>query len=445
MQATTKTNSAASKPTTGAATQTPTACAPCDIPGFCRSYFYTGKLLTEGDLNREQRYMIDKLRLHHVALHGWGVVCGLMVRPHPQCTDRFIVTAGLALDDCGREVRLAKDCVVLFPKPPAPVHDPCPPEPCADDDNSSETKPAVESQRQTHYVCISYGECKEDFMPVVFDECCGSSTMPNRVCECAAVEVSLQPPECLKEIQERRSCGKDEHCHELWEHIPETCPPSGNVCCIPLAVIRDHEYCGILREEMIDNSIRPLLPSAERLERMIHCLMDHIPKAPPRLTRISRFRWEHDAEYALADFFREFVGSHDSPQGFEIEFDGRVNPKGVNNRTFQALIVRETPEGHEPRNVEIAPARVSRSEDGHRCTLHIDPEYARRHLHEHSFDVIITLRCDKVIDERGIPVDGNLLAALREDDDRDYMLRFPTGDGVAGGAFESWIRVRRSR
>jgi hypothetical protein len=66
-------------------------------------------------------------------------------------------------------------------------------------------------------------------------------------------------------------------------------------------------------------------------------------------------------------------------------------------------------------------------------------------LHEHSFDVIITLRCDKVIDERGIPVDGNLLAALREDDDRDYMLRFPTGDGVAGGAFESWIRVRRSR
>jgi hypothetical protein len=331
----------------------------------------------------------------------------------------------------------------MFPKPPAPVRDPCPPDPCDDDDESGET-PVKKESKQTYYVCISYGECKEDFMPVVFDECCGSSTMPNRVCECAAVEVSLQAPACLKEIEERRRCGHHEHCHELWEHIPEKCPPSGRVCCIPLAVIRDYD-CETLREEMIDNSIRPVLPSVERLERMIHCLMDDIPKPPPRLTHIARFRWEHDGEYALGDFFREFVGSHDSPQGFEVEFDGRVNPKGLNNRTFQALIVRETPEGHEPRHVEIAPARVSRSEDGHRCTLHIDPEYARQHLHERNFDVIITLRCDKVIDERGIPVDGNLMAALREDDDRDYVMRYPTGDGVQGGAFESWIRVRRSR
>ena len=54
-----------------------------------------------------------------------------------------------------------------------------------------------------------------------------------------------------------------------------------------------------------------------------------------------------------------------------------------------------------PRHVEIAPARVIRSEDGHRCTLHIDHEYARHHLHDHNFDVFITLRCDKVIDEHG--------------------------------------------
>jgi hypothetical protein len=85
-------------------------CAPCEIPGFCRSYFYTGKLLTEGDLNRDQRYLIDKLRLHHVALHGWGVVCGLKVRPHPNCPDRFIVTPGVAIDDCGREIRLVNEC-----------------------------------------------------------------------------------------------------------------------------------------------------------------------------------------------------------------------------------------------------------------------------------------------------------------------------------------------
>jgi hypothetical protein len=427
----------------------PKPCAPWDIPGFCRSYFYTGKLLTEGDLVREQRYMIDKLRLHHVALHGWGVVCGLMVRPHPHCIDRFIVTAGLALDDCGREVRLVQDCVVMLPKPPEPVNDDYQREYGAagndDDEDEEEEARSRRESRQTYYVCIRYEECKEDFMPVVFDDCCGSPTMPNRVCECAVVEVSLQEPACLQEIRERRRCGPEEHCHELWEHIPETCPPSGKVCCIPLAVIREYQDCEALREETIDNSIRPLLPSTERLERMIHCLMDHIPKPPPRLTRISRFRWEHEGECGHIDFLREYVGSHDAPQGFEIEFDGRVHPKGLNNRTFQAMIVREPPDGHEPRHIEIAPARVIRSEDGYRCTLHIDPEYARHHLRDGGFEVIITLRCDKVIDEHGRPVDGNLMAALREDEDRDYVLRYPTGDGVPGGLFESWIRVRRQK
>ncbi len=33
-------------------------------PQFCRSYYYTGKLLTENDLNREQQYVMNKLRLH---------------------------------------------------------------------------------------------------------------------------------------------------------------------------------------------------------------------------------------------------------------------------------------------------------------------------------------------------------------------------------------------
>ena len=33
--------------------------------------------------------------------------------------------------------------------------------------------------------------------------------------------------------------------------------PTGRVCCIPLAVIRDYVYCEPLTEAMIDNSIRP--------------------------------------------------------------------------------------------------------------------------------------------------------------------------------------------
>ena len=79
-------------------------CAPCEIPAFCRSNYYKGKLLTERDLSGEQRYFIDKMRLHYVALHGWGAVCGLIVRPHPQCPDRVIVSEGFAIDDSPPEV-----------------------------------------------------------------------------------------------------------------------------------------------------------------------------------------------------------------------------------------------------------------------------------------------------------------------------------------------------
>lgn len=417
-------------------------CAPCDIPGFCRSYFYTGKLLTEGDLNRDQRYLIDKLRLHHVALHGWGVVCGLLVRPHPECPDRFIVTPGLAIDDCGREIRLVKECVTLFPKPVKPPVDPCPPEPC-DDDDEHKHHHGEHAHAQTYYVCIRYNECQEDFMPVVFDDCCGSTKQPNRVCECATIELLLEPPECLKEIHERCGCSQ-ENCHKMWEHFPEDCPPTGRVCCVPLAIIREYTYCEPLEKHMIDNSIRPVLHSTERLDRLIHCVIDKLPHLERRLTHITRFNWDHDGEYSPGEFLREFVGTHENPRGLELEFDGRVQSKGLNNRTFQAMIVRE-PGPHEARQLHIAPARVVRSEDGHRCTLHIDHEFARNHLHDHSFDLYISLRCDKVIDERGLAVDGDLLATRLEEEDRDYVIKHPTGNGIPGGLFESWIRVRRDR
>lgn len=416
-------------------------CAPCEIPPFCRSYFYTGKLLTEGDLNRDQRYLMDKLRLHQVALHGWGVVCGLTVRPHSECADRFVVTPGLAIDDCGREVRLLSECVTLFPKPVKPAPDPCPPDPCDEDDREEHPH---KHHSQTYYVCIRFNECQEDFMPVVFDDCCGTTKKPNRVCECATVELLLEPPACLKDIHERCGC-RQENCHKMWEEFPKNCPPVNEVCCIPLAVIRDYTYCEPLHERMIDNSIRPVLRSTEHLDRLIHCLIDKLPHLERRLTHITQFNWDHDGEYGPGEFIREFVGSEESPRGLEIQFDGRVQHKGLNNRTFQATIVREPHGPHEARRVEIAPGRVIRSEDGHRCTLHIDHEFARHHLSDHSFDLYISLRCDKVVDERGLAVDGELLAGRLEDEERDYVIKHPTGNGIPGGLFESWIRIRRDR
>ncbi len=165
-------------------------------------------------------------------------------------------------------------------------------------------------------------------MPVVFDDCCGSTNKPNRV-----LRVRRHPASggaagrCMAAIEERCRCKEACNCHEMWKQIPGDCTSSGQVCCIPLAVIRDYTYCEALTEVMIDNSIRPVMPSAPRLEDLIHCLMDQLPKSGPRLTHIARFGWEHDREYAHGEFIRDFVGSPEAPHGFEIEFDRGFIPR----------------------------------------------------------------------------------------------------------------------
>jgi hypothetical protein len=90
-------------------------------------------------------------------------------------------------------------------------------------------------------------------------------------------------------------------------------------------------------------------------------------------------------------------------------------------------------------SVEIAPVRVTLSDDRKSCRLEIDAAYARERLDETDFDLFLCLRCDYLVDDRGHAVDGNLLARWNEG---SVIVDAPTGDGVPGGAFESWIQVR---
>jgi len=73
------------------------------LPQLERPHFFTGKLLTAEDLQREQEYHRHKARLHNRFLHGSGVVSGLRVS-----LDRgaVVVAPGLALDCAGNELVL---------------------------------------------------------------------------------------------------------------------------------------------------------------------------------------------------------------------------------------------------------------------------------------------------------------------------------------------------
>lgn len=50
------------------------------------NYFY-GQLLEHHDFRDEQAYFREKHELHNRCLHGWGVVCGLLVTPEPGSDD----------------------------------------------------------------------------------------------------------------------------------------------------------------------------------------------------------------------------------------------------------------------------------------------------------------------------------------------------------------------
>ena len=85
---------------------------PCPACGglqcLCRPRFFAGQLLTEEDLNRLERYIVEKNKLHNRYLHGWGVVCGLEVSCHP-CQGYVTVKSGYALSPCGDDIVVCQD------------------------------------------------------------------------------------------------------------------------------------------------------------------------------------------------------------------------------------------------------------------------------------------------------------------------------------------------
>jgi DNA-binding beta-propeller fold protein YncE len=161
-------------------------CVECDIPQLARNNYFTGKLLVERDFTDEQRYLLGKLRRHNQRLHGWGAVCGLKVKPHPTCPDRFvIIEPGTAIDCCGREILVGREeyfdfeaqFLANWQKQNGPNSQPDP-------------KAPLKIQ-----ICISYKECGTEDIPALFDDCScdATSCQPNRILDSYGFDVLIDP------------------------------------------------------------------------------------------------------------------------------------------------------------------------------------------------------------------------------------------------------------
>ena len=120
-----------------------------------RLRYFPRQLLTADDMDAEQKFILEKLRLHNRYLHGWGVVCGFEVEPVTNAKGWQVrVCPGYALSPCGDEISI-DECITVDLKTgakeqPCSVRWPCPP--------VGEMPPARDGS-VTAYVAVRYAEC----------------------------------------------------------------------------------------------------------------------------------------------------------------------------------------------------------------------------------------------------------------------------------------------
>lgn len=235
-------------------------CPACDFGPFTRNAYWTGKLMLARDFTDEQRYGIEKLRHHNQKLHGFGIVCGLKVVPHPKeaCRDRFIcVEPGTAVDCCGHDIVVReKDCIDLWTIPAL-----------------KKLKEANDERPHVLKICIKYKECESEPIPKLYDECgCDEETCaPNRILESYELDVLVDPP------NEPEKPPFPERCGDLWLTSVDGCPHCDVPDCLVLATIIRWRVGAPVNEANIDNSTRTILPSVQLVKQVIDCILTKGP------------------------------------------------------------------------------------------------------------------------------------------------------------------------
>lgn len=118
-----------------------------------RVHYFSGQLITADDLTQDQNYQREKHRLHNRLLHGWGIICGLEVKP-PSSGAGLVVTVcpGYALSPQGDEIYVPTevrfDLARCITNPNADHSSPCAP-----------AAPGTVDPLKPFHLAIQYAEC----------------------------------------------------------------------------------------------------------------------------------------------------------------------------------------------------------------------------------------------------------------------------------------------
>lgn len=381
-----------------------------------RIRYFTGRHMTARDFRDADAYHRSYRHLHNRVMHGTGIACGLEVEQHwnPECRhDRVIVRCGMAIDCCGREVVVRKDVVSAA----IPWKD-CP---GADEGQPDDTYLLV--------LCLRYRECLTEKVPVLYSTtACASPAMEDgRIREgyelewhwikrddlpkygwddprgCAPPQGYENDPAYGKPAEPTgQPCSDDTH----WCCLEPPCPPHH---CVLLAVIRASRSDDFSGDDKIDQTGR---------RSMAH--------AREHLTHICWINWEHGGRMK-SNAPRRLMVRFDRELFAEPQPSDYPGPRGINERTF-VVQYGEQADRQQIEDLDFVAYRRPPYLTADRRTAVYEFEKPMRAYRDHIIQV--TLRCDFIIDCRKHPVDGDHLGG-----------RLPSGDGVAGGLFESWFRV----
>ncbi len=426
-----------------------------------RNRYFTGKYMTARDFSAEQDYYLSHKRAHNRMFHGWGILCGLSVKPHwnVTCQDHWVqITAGVALDCYGREIYVNDVHYVELPLPPKQPEN---------DTTSHFIEPDDGSvYLEDFFLCLQYTETYiEQVGALTGDHCDPSYTEANRIREEYAI-VFKKRSEVAGDFWKTLTGSPNTTCRDdCGEDKPgpmSNCLDSHCSCCglIPLALITPHLnnnrfLCATVPWFDIDMDGR-------------HELL--IP--PDSMTHIVWTNWPHGGKMSIADlnklngrleihFDRRLQKPPAAPApaakapphiegvvGIDINKDGKPDligvfvgePRedeegeiptgtGVNSYTFlvQYSGVNEAAEfmpyeDGKPPHIE--------GENDHIAVFTINKALLHGRNKLGGQRVYITLKCDFILDCHGKAVDGNHIGG-----------RKPSGDGVEGGTFESWFYI----
>jgi len=250
-----------------------------DLGSPVRNRYFYGKLLDVFHFELEQNYFNNKRWLLKRVISGYGVICGLNVLLGADGKS-VVVTPGVAIDKCGREI------IVCQQSDPFPLPAPWTPPPGGGTGTAPGTSPTGSgtptnpvpppvtgsgstmsgdcSDTGTYcHLCICYHECPTDPSPALGGDCdsqsvCTPGSIRERYC-LKKMDNKLCPASTTSPIQSVISGGVLNYGMLATYITNLNCLGPAQDCCIPLANIQIPASPNAYTQSSVDITIRPIV------------------------------------------------------------------------------------------------------------------------------------------------------------------------------------------